>query len=69
MVVAADLEAARQITGQVRAAHAAGTLTKRQFLDAWSKLSDALGDGPEGEGLEALTLFAEVEWLEELGVL
>lgn len=67
--VAADLQTARDVVSRVEAARSAGTLTKRQFFEAWREMEAALGDGPEAEGLESLTLFADREWLVELDVL
>lgn len=67
--MAADLETARDVLSRVEAARTAGTLTKRQFFEAWREMEAALGDGPEAEGIESMTLFADREWLIELEVL
>jgi len=67
--MAADLATAKEVLSNVEAAHAAGTLTKRQFFEAWRKTETALGDGPEAEGIEALCLYAEADWLKELEVI
>jgi hypothetical protein len=67
--MAVDTAHFQGIVARVEGAHDAGVLTKRQFMDAWRELEDLLGRGIESDGVEALALYAEPEWLEELGVM
>lgn len=66
--MAIDFAHFRGIVSRVEGSYDAGVLTKRQFMDAWHELSDLLGTGIEASGVEALALYAQPEWLKELGV-
>lgn len=63
-----DVDHAAEIISRVENAHDTGTLTKRIFFEAWEQLKAVLGDGIEREGIEALVLYADPEWLTELGL-
>lgn len=66
--MAVDHEKAREILERVEEAWDERRLTKSAFMSAWKELEEVLGEDVEGEGMEALILFAQPAWLEELGV-
>jgi hypothetical protein len=65
-LVAYDAERDRAILVRADAAREAGALTRELFLELYLELIDALGDGVERDGIEALSNLAEDDsWIEE----
>lgn len=57
--MAADMTRVQGILEQAWGLYESGSLTRGGFVDAYVQLSDALGDGPEREGIEALANLAQ----------
>jgi hypothetical protein len=59
---------APEVISRVDTAFSTGLFTKRVFVGSWRELEKLLGDGEEAEAIEALTIYAQEDWLEELDV-
>jgi len=63
--MAVDMDRVRQILADAETLSRAGQLTIGAFAIAYADMADALGDGLEAEGMEAIELFAEDEsWID-----
>lgn len=60
-----DMDKVREITDRVEELDRDGKLTKDEFQKAWRELVEVLGDGPEAEGIEALSTYARRGWTPE----
>lgn len=61
--MSADLDKAREIAARVEELDREDKLTKDEFQKAWRELAEVLGDGPEAEGIEALSTYARRGWI------